>query len=62
MKVTQDGNVVTIDIGTWKLRIQPVKGADQGWLDLNLLNNKLSPMKVQPQAGNVIRIQPDERN
>jgi len=45
----------------WKLRLQAIEGTDAEWLDLNLMDDRMSPMKVQPQAGNVIRVRPDDR-
>ena len=56
MKVYEKYGTTVIDMGTFKLRIQPL---DENTLDLNLIDNRMSCMKVIPQAGNVIRISPD---
>lgn len=58
MKFEIEHGQPVIHMDGWKVRFS--KTSD-GFLDINLHDNKMSCMKVVPQSGNVIRIKPDPR-
>lgn len=58
MKIRTVDGCAIVYVGDWAVRLTTTP---DGWLDLNLMDDFMSTMKVTPQAGNVIRIKPDRR-